>query len=225
MCPKIRIDNLSSNYVDIAMQHYYDAKIMGNHMIYDCDAVEAFQLQSDFYKHSIISIVFSHMAIEAFLNDYAATYLGDNTFYGNYDNLNTLSKFHFIATFVLQAEFDKSKSYYGLLKDLTKRRNAFVHNKSQEIDLPDSDKDIPNGVEFEYPARRDTEYKQQLRETFNALKAIRELAIYFDKNDKGFNAIGRLFWPTIVEESIEYKKSIEYKVESLSDLGIKFRIF
>ena len=61
----------------------------------------------------------------------------------------------------------------------------------------------------------DTDYKGAT----NALKAIKEIALYFDKNDASQIAMHRLFHPLGLQLGSEKEK--EYKAMVFSELGIK----
>ena len=180
-----------------------------------------------FYKEVISTVVFSAMAIEAFFNDYAAACLGDSEFYDNFDQLSTIGKFELIAKFILCAEVDKSKSYYSHLKKLIKSRNNYIHNKSTELTIPDisiedaikadsrlaqylsSDEDLPVDQ---------GELNDGLNEALDALKAIRDIAQFFDLYDTNICATARFFG---LYCGFDVNSTEEYRRYALKMLRIK----
>ena len=78
-------------YTEVAMEHYLSAK-----KEYDCVEKKQFLVPVDydrtkFENNCMITIVFATMAIESFLNDYAAACLGDSNFYDSFDRLDILA--------------------------------------------------------------------------------------------------------------------------------------
>lgn len=191
-------------------------------------SIECFDEYSSLVKSIVSTVVFSEMSIESFFNDYAAACLGDSEFYGSFDRLSVLGKFELISKFILNTTVEKGKSYYSHLKALIKQRDEYVHNKSsyssfqgysaQEIEeihkLHQSD-------DFEYaePLLEKKEINDYLRTGLNSLKAIRDIANYFDEHDSNAHSIARLFHPSGILYSSP--KEIQYKTLVLSQLGIK----
>ena len=194
---------LTFNHSRIAMKHYCLAKAELEQIKekkYDFEARENFCAMSE---HIDVVCVFSAMAIEAYFNDYAAACLGDSEFYDNFDRLSTISKFQLIAKFILNVELDKSKAYYSHLKALIKERDSLVHGKSTafvyDSDLyvrRDGNSDIP-----ELPGVDADEVHKDFKRAQNAIKALRDIAEFFD--------------------SIDYNASAKFKLLNCSYLSAK----
>ena len=220
---QIRLRDFSTTYVNIAMRHYLDAKSQCNTIIRGgVISDEVFGLCPLFYQNVIICVVFSHMAIESFLNDYAAACLGDEVFYKSFDSLNILSKFQLIAMLILKSDFDKKESYWSFLLELNKLRNSYAHNKSERSDKEYTASDVAflKGIYEEFgnlmpPLVDGTDFRATLRLALNALKAVRDVAKYFDTYDNQCCAIKRLFGTNSLMDDRPFK------TEVLSDLAIK----
>ena len=159
----------------------------------------------DDYCHSLfkdyhVIIVFSAMAIEAFINDYLAVCFSDELYYKNFDKLNIMQKIEIMFSVIWEEDFDKSKSLYNYLHDLLKRRNSFVHSKSNKFTdewILKNSKEIPiidltDGKPFEN-ARIITLLKESiewLEDSFNAVKAFYLLCQAVDKHDDNVHAVG-----------------------------------
>ena len=178
-------------------------------------------------KDVVKTVVFSAMAIEAFFNDYAAACLGDSEFYGSFDQLTPISKFELIAKFILNAEIDKSKSYYSQLKKLINRRNQYIHNKSKALktgyatleEAIEAHKMYKQAIiDQEIPKIDQQEIKSELNEALDALKAVRDIARFFDLHDTNIFAILKLFG---IHGGFHKDSSEKYKLFALNALQIK----
>ena len=220
---------LAGMYSEIAMEAYFHATkyyqiIRENNY----SAFSEYEL-SEMNKYIVKTVVFSAMSIESFLNDYAAACLGDSEFYSNFDKLSSVSKFQLLAKFILKSKVEKDKKYYFYLKTLFTLRDSYVHNKSTSFDTEGY------ATLEEYLDYAQEAYKEELSEeswsfdkdeidtdyrgATNALKAIKEIALYFDKNDASQIAMHRLFHPLGLQLGSEKEK--EYKAMVFSELGIK----
>ncbi len=222
-----RINFYSDTYAHISINNYCRAKELYNDIIkadYKMCNLDP-TIHSTFYNHVIISVVFSAMAIEAFVNDYAASCMGDELFYQNFDHLSIISKLQLIAEFILKRKFDKTKSYYSNVKEIFSARDKFVHSKSQSADDYFNKNNItfPDNFE-EYVSHFDAENylvaeKDELNKEFclsqTAIKAMRDIAKYFDNIDSNCYAFFRLLG--IGEFS---KEENDYKT-IISDFSIK----
>lgn len=127
-----RIQVMTWTYRDIAEVEYI------NHMMIDelpeiDDEEEIYNRSSQKTKHAIKSIVFSAMCVEAAINDYAGTHLGDKYFESHLSSLDVVSKWVVIPKLVCGNELDKSSAAFGALKTLIRARNQLVHSKSREL--------------------------------------------------------------------------------------------
>lgn len=219
---RMRKDYLAGTYCEIAMESFFEAtqyaeKIEKND--YHAASISDYVFME---RKTISTIVFSAMCIESFLNDYAATALGDDEFYDNFDKLSALSKFQLIAKFILKTELSKSEAYYGHMKALFKKRDTYVHNKSRAFIIPYTEEDFKkrqkeleeSGVPFDFDNMlvcEKEELSAVIHEARDALMAIKCIAEFFDKHDHNAHAMG-IFSPLGLvcgnAEEIRYKKTV-----------------
>jgi hypothetical protein len=84
-------------------------------------------------KTSIIVVVFSAMAIEAYIYDYAARHLGDTFVKDHLDKLDALSKWVIIPELVTGKEMPRNENWRERLNRLVKVRNSLIHHKSSDL--------------------------------------------------------------------------------------------
>jgi hypothetical protein len=89
-------------------------------------------LRKDLAKSSLIIIVFSAMAVEAYIYDYAARHLGDVFVKDHLDKLDTLSKWIIVPKLITGRELPRQQKWFELLKKLIKARNSIIHHKSSD---------------------------------------------------------------------------------------------
>ncbi len=89
-------------------------------------------LQQELAKSSSIIVVFSVMAVEAYIYDYAARHLGDVFVKDHLDKLDTLSKWILVPKLITGRELSRQQKWFELLKKLIKARNSIIHHKSSE---------------------------------------------------------------------------------------------
>ncbi len=89
-------------------------------------------LENTLIEQTFITIVFSAMAVEAYIYDYAARHLSDAFTRDHLDKLDTVSKWVIIPALVTGNELPGRESWLGPLKDLIKTRNSIIHHKSSE---------------------------------------------------------------------------------------------
>lgn len=201
------INALYAEYVRIAVEKYHaekQAKLKFE------TRVETDASLQELKQNSIVSIVFSAMCIESFLNEYASACIGDSEFYGSFDTLSPEGKLMLISRFLFGMNLDKSQALYSCFKRLFKDRNQLVHNKSIHYDfesyyaehpafpMPVSENMIPNESEAEWDCEYIIEQQNTLKLLHgakNGIQAIIEVARYFDANDVNANAIISLFYP------------------------------
>ena len=225
----IRTNVLAGMYSEIAMESYFYAKKY--HDILKENNYSAFfvQEEQEMYKNIVKTVVFSAMSIESFFNDYAAACLGDSEFYSNFDKLSSLGKFQLIAKFILKSKVEKEEKYYFYLKTLFSLRDSYVHNKSTQKEI-DGFTNLEDFLGFfeklhkgEFVAEPlslgKSEIDNDYKGAVNALKAIKEIALYFDKYDANRFAIQSLLHPLGLKLGSEKEK--EYKAVAFKELGIK----
>lgn len=195
-------------YCEMAVNAYYCAERLDKMTVSDEDINDLLTKYRSIYKLSITAVVFSAMCIEAFLNDYAAACLGDDNFYGKLEKRPTICKLEHITKKLLKTEIDESKPYYSGVIALIENRNKCVHPKSRGIDVKaslNSDFDITKYIELDL----------NINNAENALKAVRDLAYFFDEHDANIHAIQEIF---NLDSASNGNKTIEFIT---SKLGIK----
>ncbi|HHC7102354.1 TPA: hypothetical protein ACN341_004464 [Vibrio parahaemolyticus] len=134
------------------------------------DEEEMHRRSSQTTKHAIQTIVFSAMCVEAAINDYAGTHLGDKYFETHLSSLDVVSKWVVIPKLVCGNELDKSSAAFGSLKALIRTRNQLVHSKSRELE-PISPKLIE---------QLESANEKFAQDFMNSLKALYLLAMEMD---------------------------------------------
>ena len=129
------------------------------------------------------------------LHNYAATKLGDVFYYENLDNLKPISKLQFILRFIMKTELDKSSRLYMLVHTLFRNRNTLVHNKSADgSDIGMTEEEYGQWEAFaktnggkellEQDRKVELSYARGfLSVALDALRALKEIGDFFDKND------------------------------------------
>lgn len=225
----IRFNNFSSAYCEMAIESFAIAKQSFTNLKQAGFSVEDYEYKDTMDKSIIATIIFSAMAIEAFVNDYAAACLGDSDFYDNFDKLSICSKLELIARFILKTEVDKSKAYYSLLRKLFKQRDYYVHGKSHRLEGNESGLAKKVYVIEEIGPDNSTiakfnaeDSRNDIRDAFDAIRAIKEIAVFFDKNDSSIHAVSKFFY---LSDYYDKTKKMAYIRENiLFPLGIKVEI-
>lgn len=88
-------------------------------------------------RHAIVTIVFSAMALEAYINDYAVRKRSSAFFKSHLDNLDFLSKWVVISELFTGKKFPKEKQCFARLDRLKTLRNNLVHPKSKYLEIED----------------------------------------------------------------------------------------
>lgn len=94
-----------------------------------------FDRQAAFYedelaKTSFILTVFTAVAIEAYIYDYAARHLGDRYVKEHLDKLDTISKWIIIPELVTGRGLSQRQHWQAKLKNIIQARNSITHFKS-----------------------------------------------------------------------------------------------
>lgn len=200
----IRFNGFYQTYVEIAIKSYSHMKKslqVLEEASYICNG-ETGQAYDDLQKNIIITIVFAAMAIESYINDYAAACVNDEDYYECFDKLSVLDKLQLVSLFVFQVEFNKDQAVFTHIKDLFKDRNNFVHNKSMRSDLffrkhgvtisERSEVKLQNQEDLEGNPNSATynpsELKADIGKAKNAIKALKHLARFIEAHDETENA-------------------------------------
>ena len=202
-----RYNFLAGMYCEMAMEAYHTIVEQYDVILRKNSWVDTIEDQNRLEKAMVSCVVFSAMSIEAYLNDYAASCMGDSEFYNNFDKLSIIAKLELITKFILQVPIEKSRETYRNVKALVKDRNAFVHSKSSRCTYQGSSKeDIQiqneyweeNALEEEEPPIDLATINDSVKKAENALKAIHGIAVHFNGNDPNAHAEVFLFSPTQV---------------------------
>jgi len=89
------------------------------------------QLEEAYLK----TIIFSALAVEAFIYDVAATVLTDKFVRAHLDKLSVIDKYVVVPMLIGNVDVDKSREWFHLLSKLIHQRNELVHSKSKDFDL------------------------------------------------------------------------------------------
>ncbi|MBT3984541.1 MAG: hypothetical protein HOE90_24505 [Bacteriovoracaceae bacterium] len=92
-------------------------------------------IEDEWDQCCIVSVVFTAMYFEAFIYDYAASYLGDDYSKSHLDKLDFISKWLVIPKLITGKELSKEGQAYQALKRLHKDRNSLVHLKSKKFKM------------------------------------------------------------------------------------------
>ena len=166
---------------------------------------------------------FSAFAVEGYLNTYAASCLGDNMFYDNFEKLSALSKLQLITAFLYHESIDTGGELYYLIKSLFSVRDSHAHSKSKSIlgknslsegaieedekHLSEYLKEEVNGAIKGIKER----YQNDLKSAELSIKAIAAVACFIDAHDTNAFARFRLL-PFSIED--EFGNPHEEKIHS-----------
>lgn len=206
-----RVDYLAADFAEIAVETYLDAKVLFDKI--KKQGFSWFGLEmKELDKKSSIVITFCSMAIESFLNDYAAACFHDDKYYGSYDSLSIQNKFQLIVQFILQKEFKKDVEPYGLLGKLTKNRNKLVHNKSYDGNVFFANRQDKPSHDISYYIQRD------FNNVIDSIRAVVQLVNYFEQNDLDTSACERMFAKFTL--CLVENEKINPELKVLLDLGL-----
>lgn len=96
---------------------------------------ERIPIEQKLNKSALITIIFSALAIEAYIYDYGARNISDRFIQKYVDKLDVISKWVIIPQLVNGKEFPREGKGFELLGKLVKARNSIVHNKSYDMDF------------------------------------------------------------------------------------------
>ena len=228
-----RVDWFGSLYVDTAVENYYLAKCEYEQM--SARQFEHYDDIQDGYetviKYAFTTVVFSAMAMEALINDYAASCLGDETFYGSFDKLSVVDKFSLIVHFIFHKTLDKGQAYYSGLKTLFSLRNTLVHPKTKTATEEQQDEQLmffeydDNNPELGKVAFTESYRKEAHLRLISARDAIKTLYLvtqFIDANDPVALATLRLLIPQII--SGDERLIMKAKQSVYPELGIKLQV-
>ena len=196
-----RSNYLGDSYAEIALKACCEAlKILDNIDDTKMSISSYMVLHRELENRSIISIVFSQMALESFFNDYCAKCLGDDEYYHQFDSLPFVSKFLFISIAIFKKPCDKANTpCYSQICELSKLRNELIHNKSKEMNFDDGLYHIEEHEPRDYDKMYEEEIKwaknyclEPLNQIKNSIRTLYNTAKYFDSNDINARAMSNI---------------------------------
>jgi len=90
---------------------------------------------AEIQRAAMVSLIFSALTLEAFVNNYAIERFSRSYFDNHLDKLPTISKWIVILKLVTGKELNSGAQPYGCLKRLFKRRDRLVHYKTRKKKL------------------------------------------------------------------------------------------
>ncbi len=150
-------------------------------------------LETKLGNYCSITIVFSALAVEGYIYDYAARKLTDNFVDEHIDKLSVISKLIVVTKLVTGKDFPKEEKAFQLIKKLIKNRNYIVHSKS--TNLLELDDEINLTGQESSEAIKELLYTQGAKKLFafansildsakDSIKAINELATVMKSLDR-----------------------------------------
>ena len=91
---------------------------------------ELVALEDSLSKYSLIVILFTVTALEAYIYDYAARHFSDTYAEKYLDKLNIIGKWVVVPRLVTGRELPRSRKWFSLMKEIVEARNVIVHSKS-----------------------------------------------------------------------------------------------
>ena len=90
---------------------------------------------AEIQRAAMVSVVFSALTLEAFINNYGLEHFSRNYFDKHLDKLPAVSKWIVIPKLAIGKEIDSDSRSYEQLKRLFKRRDRLVHYKTKKKKL------------------------------------------------------------------------------------------
>lgn len=190
------------------------------------------QLSNSFFNDFHIVIVFSVMTLETFINDYLAVCLTDDFYYQNLDRLKLLQKIEITFSLIWSDPIDKSKNLYKYLKDIIKKRNHFVHTKSQQFDFEKleetnnftslSDIDLEDEAS-QYISSLQEDLINFLQDSFYSLKTLHLFFKTVDEHDNNRHAVANIM-SCMIGNKFFYDEQITSAIEKIfKELEIRIK--
>jgi hypothetical protein len=107
------------------------------------DHIKIIEAASSVHKTSTVSVVFSAMAIEAFINEYGISQSSKKFFKNHLDNLHLISKLIIIPKLANKRLLDTNGQLYEDVVWLINLRNYLVHFRKSERNIEDIDYSDP----------------------------------------------------------------------------------
>jgi hypothetical protein len=204
-----RINVVYSSYVEIAAEEYLkyiklieEKKILNSKK--DFDEEQDCILEKRINHSYIKIIVFSGLAVEAYIYDIAAIELTDKFVLKHLDKLSVQDKYVVIPRILSGGNIDTSKEWYSLLKKMISARNDLVHSKTKALDVErlNNDSEYSNSI-----------FKDDLKIT--PKEAIKLLFLITDEMQKLEN----------VEHNFPYLASKDSKIVLDADMDLYEKVY
>ena len=141
-----REDAWASTYFRTAINHCIEADKLLASIRFTNDLSQHMAIDESMNEAGAITIVFSAMCIEAYMNDYLAQAMGEETFYKHHERKSSTDKLNLVLGSDNLHGKDKVES---AVKALFKERNDMVHAKSRDISYEsaaDDDQTQPTNI-------------------------------------------------------------------------------
>lgn len=120
----------ASTYFKTAINHCIEADKLLRRLYSTDDLSEHIAIDERINEACAIAIVFSAMSVEAYMNDYLAQTMGEETFYEQHERKNSTEKLNLVLG--ADKHYGK-KNVVSAVTNLFKDRNSLVHAKSHDI--------------------------------------------------------------------------------------------
>lgn len=124
-------------------------------------------------KYAIITIVFSIMTLESFINNYATKHYSITYFKNYLDNLNLKSKILLIPKLISNEQIDTGSEAFCLFIKTLKLRDKLVHDKTKKIDV---------SKPFDYEWVAEEESKNAIESVIKIVKDLHDIDSNIDKD-------------------------------------------
>lgn len=120
----------ASAYFTTAINHCIEADKLLAKISATNDLSEHIKIDARMNEAGAITVVFSAMCIEAYMNDYLAQKIGESTFYKQYEHKRSPEKLNLVLG---TEKLDGKSRVESAVKNLFSDRNSLVHAKSHDI--------------------------------------------------------------------------------------------
>ena len=145
------------------------------------EATVAHPLEVVIARDSQIAVIFSALAAEAYINDYAARRLSPAFVKAHIEKLDLQSKWVLVPQLITGHRFPKERHAFALLRELVRARNLLVHPKSVQV--------VIEGIEIGQPrvnqaAQSHSDFMDSLPDLArHAVQALGQLAKIIEELD------------------------------------------
>lgn len=120
-------------YCEMAMEAFYEvikqySKLRADKWL--VSAEQEFSIPENIHKQAAITVVFSAMSVEAFINNYLSVRMGDTEFLNEFGGRSYIVKLTRIMSML--RSWGKEEQWYNDVRELFAIRNEYVHSYSSE---------------------------------------------------------------------------------------------